>query len=248
MRLSICIDALFNHIDLSTALSELSAIGLNRYEFWQWWSKDLDALRDAQERLGMTPVACCTRFISLVDPARRSAYLDGLRQSIAAAQKLGCKMLISQVGDATAAPRGEQHASLVAGLKAAVPLLEAADMRLVFEPLNTKVDHPGYYLTHAEEGFEIASKVDSPHVKLLFDIYHQQITEGDLIRKISDNIELIGHFHAAGNPGRHELDVGELNYMEIFRAIDESGYTGHVGLEYFPLEPATSGLERLLNR
>ena len=246
MRFSICIDALYHQSEPTAALEALNALGLTAYEFWQWWTKDLAALRATQDRLGMTPVACCTRFISLVDPAQRAAYLDGVRQSIAAAQQLGCTTLISQVGDATAAPRPEQHASLVAGLKAAVPLLEAADMQLVFEPLNTKVDHPGYYLTHAAEGFEIAAEVDSPHVKLLFDIYHQQITEGDLIRKIRDNIDLIGHFHAAGNPGRHELDIGELNYGEIFRAIEATGYAGYVGLEYFPLEAPRVGLERLV--
>ena len=108
------------------------------------------------------------------------------------------------------------------------------------------MDHPGYYLSSSEEAFSIVKEVDSENIKVLFDIYHQQITEGDIIRSICKNIDLIGHFHAAGNPGRHELDSGELNYPNIFRQIQESGYTGFMGLEYFPVRPVGYGLKKLL--
>jgi hydroxypyruvate isomerase len=134
---------------------------------------------------------------------------------------------------------------MVAGLKAAAPLLEEAGITLLLEPLNGKINHAGIYLESSDEGFEILREVGSPNVKLLFDIYHQHITEGDIIRRITSNIDLIGHLHCAGNPGRHELDSGELDYIRIFKALDDAGYKGYGGIEYFPLHPAEEGLKQL---
>src|SRR4029077_17233792 len=105
---------------------------------------------------------------------------------------------------------------------------------VVLEPLNVLVDHAGYYLVTTAEGLEIVDEVASPNVKLLFDIYHQQISEGNVIRNLTENLAKIGHVHAADNPGRHEPGTGELNYAVIFRALDAAGYDGHVGLEYRP--------------
>ena len=150
--------------------------------------------------------------------------------------------MITQVGDDLGNSRYAQKRNLIAGLKASVPLLENADMLLVFEPLNTLVDHPGYYLTSSEEAFEIVEAVGSPRVKVLFDIYHQQIMEGNLIQRIRENIDKIGHFHAAGNPGRNEPYYGEINYPELFRAIDETGYQGYVGFEYVPVDAPLKGI------
>jgi len=94
------------------------------------------------------------------------------------------------------------------------------------------VDHAGYYLSTSEEGFQILDEVGSPRVKLLFDIYHQQITEGDLISRITSNISKIGHFHVADVPGRMEPGTGEINYVNVFKAIAATDYADHVGLEF----------------
>lgn len=246
MNISVCVDAVFGGRDFVQALNEISTVGVKAFEFWGWWDKDLEAIRRAKERLNLTAVACCTRFISLVDASKRAEYLQGLQESIEAAQRIGCKMLISQVGNDLGTPRDTQKRNLIEGLKACVPLLERNDMLLVFEPLNTLVDHPGYYLTHSEEAFKIVEAVGSPRVKVLFDIYHQQIMEGNLIRRITENIDKIGHFHAAGNPGRHELYYGEINYPEVFRAIDATGYQGYVGFEYFPLDEPLTGIRAFI--
>lgn len=114
---------------------------------------------------------------------------------------------------------------------------------LLVEPLNTRIDHVGYYLDSSEEAFTIIDEVGSAYVKVLFDIYHQQIMEGDIIRRITGNIQKIGHFHVAGSMGRHELNDGELNYDAIFRAIVDKGFNGYIGLEYFPLEKPEKGLK-----
>jgi hydroxypyruvate isomerase len=228
-------------------MKEVKKAGLDSFEFWGWWDKDTDAILKAKNELALTLSAMCTRMISLVDEEKRGEYLAGLKESIETAKKLGCAMLITQSGnELTDRPRPRQQESLAAGLKACVPMLEASGITLVFEPLNTLVDHKGYYLWSADEAFEIAEGVGSPYVKVLFDIYHQQITEGNIISRITRNIGKIGHFHCAGNPGRNELWKGEINYPEIFKVIDASGYNGYLGLEYFPLDDAAAGLAALV--
>ena len=122
-------------------------------------------------------------------------------------------------------------------------------MTLVIEPLNTAVDHPGCYLSTSAEAAKIITETDSPSVKMLFDIYHQQITEGDLIRNILRYLPRIGHFHAAGNPGRGTILKGEIHYPAIFEAIDGTSYQGYAGLEYFPApEDAISSLREIYDR
>lgn len=246
MKLSVCIDALFMKKDFIESMKSVKESGIDTFEFWTWWDKDLGKIKNAMEELNMTLATFCTRFISLVDASVRKEYLEGLKDSIEAAKRMGCKTLISQVGnELNDISRAKQHENLVDGLKECIPMLEEANITLVFEPLNILVDHKGYYLHSAEEAFNIADEVGSPNIKVLYDIYHQQIMDGHLISRITSNYGKIGHFHAAGNPGRHELDIGEINYQSVFKAIDKTGYNGHVGLEYFPLRDSVTGLKEL---
>ena len=234
---SVCIDAVFEGRTFQEACRTVREAGIPAIEFWGWWDKDLDALQEAQHNNGLAISACCTHFISLVNPADRSAYIDGLAASIDAANRLGTKILISRVGDfREGISRESQHDSLVEGLREVAPLLEKAELTLVIEPLNERVNHPGYYLVQSDEAFQIIDEVNSDNIKVVFDIYHQQISEGDLIENIRSNINRIGHFHAAGNPGRHELQKGEIAYPYIFEQIQTAGFTGYVGLEYWPTD------------
>ena len=124
-------------------------------------------------------------------------------------------------------------------------MLEEAGITLVIEPLNELIDHPGYYLVRSDEAFQIIDKINSPRVKVVYDIYHQQISEGQLIANLTANIDKIGHFHAAGNPGRNELTSSELHYPSIFEAIAKKDYQGYVGLEYWPLNDPVTGLREV---
>ena len=245
-RPSVCIDAVLGEMSIADATRMVKDTGINAFEFWGWWDKDLDAVLAAKEATGTAISACCTKFISLVDPTTRTEYLAGLEESIAAAKKLGCATLISQVGDfRNGIERSAQYESLVEGLKHAAPMLEAADITLVIEPLNDQVDHIGYFLVRSDEAFRVAEEVASPRVKVVFDIYHQQISEGHLIHNITNNISKIGHFHAAGNPGRHELNIGEIAYPQVFDAIRQTPYKGYVGLEYWPVNDPATGLREV---
>lgn len=242
MKPSVCIDAVFENLPVAEACAKVKASGISAIEFWAWWEKDLDELEAAVKASGLTIAACCTKFISLTDPALRADYIEGLRESIVAAKRLGCEILISQVGDfRVGVSADEQHQSLVDGLKEAAPLLEEAGVTLVIEPLNELVDHAGYFLVRSEEAFDIIDEVGSDRVRVVFDIYHQQISEGNLISNIAANIDKIAHFHAAGNPGRHELQIGEINYPQVFGAIESSGYDGYIGLEYWPVAEDPTG-------
>ncbi|MFK8114425.1 MAG: hydroxypyruvate isomerase family protein [Rubripirellula sp.] len=246
LKPSVCIDAVFEGQSVTDAVRVVKEAEIDAFEFWCWWEKDLAEVISARDEFEMQIAACCTKFISLVDPQTRADYLQGLEESIAAARKLDCPTLISQVGDfRPGVSREEQHACLVDGLKAAVPMLEAGEITLVIEPLNELIDHAGYYLVRSDEAFEIIDEVGSDRVKVVFDIYHQQISEGQLITNITANIDKIAHFHAAGNPGRHELTRGELHYPSIFQAIAEKNYRGFVGLEYWPVGDAKNGLEEV---
>ena len=244
LKPSVCIDAVLAGQPLEDALAVGAQAGYQAFEFWCWWEKDLEQMLKLRDELQLQVAACCTKFVSLVDPQHRQAYLAGLEESLAAAQRLDCGVLISQVGDFRAGvPRGEQHASLVDGLRAAAQLLSGSGVTLAIEPLNELVDHAGYYLIRSDEAFEIIDEVGSSDVKVTFDIYHQQISEGHLIHNIESNIDKIAHFHAAGNPGRHELTTGEIHYPAIFDAIGKTSYDGYVGLEYWPQKDPQRGLE-----
>jgi hydroxypyruvate isomerase len=243
MRYSPCVELFYPETPFVDRLAKIKALGFQEFEFWTWWDKDVDAIAAAARKNGLKVAGCCTKFVSLVDPGEREDYLQGLRASIDAARVLECPILISQVGsERPGVPRGEQKQSLVDGLKAAAQLVEEAGIVLVFEPLNVLVDHPGYFLSYSDEAYEIWNAVGSPSIKILFDVYHQQITEGHLIANIEKYLEAIGHFHIADNPGRHEPGTGEINYANVLKRIAELGYSGSVGLEYAPLGDDESAL------
>ena len=131
------------------------------------------------------------------------------------------------------------------GLRRVAPYAEKRGVNLNIELLNSKIDHPGYQCDHSAWGVAVCERVNSPRVKLLFDIYHMQIMEGDVIRNIRENIGWIGHFHTAGNPGRRDMDDDqELNYAGICRAIAASGYDGYVGHEFQPKGDVLEALRR----
>jgi len=121
------------------------------------------------------------------------------------------------------------------GLKQVMPLAEDKNLLVCMELLNSKVDHKDYMCDHTRWGVELVKRVDSPNFKLLYDIYHMQIMEGDVIRTLKDNLQYIGHLHTGGNPGRNEIDESqELNYKAISKAIVEMGYKGYMAHEFIP--------------
>ncbi|MCU6710480.1 TIM barrel protein [Paenibacillus sp. J5C_2022] len=232
MKFSLCIGA-YSGKDVIYHLEKLKEHGLHGLEYYAWWDLgDLRRIAKEQERIGVGINATCTRFISLVDESLRDAYIAGVRDTIEACKMLNVTSIISQTGNELAGvPREDQRSVMVETLKHCAPLLEEAGIVLEVEPLNGLVDHKGHFLQRSDESVEVIDRVDSPNVKLVFDVYHQQITEGNVIRNATGYIDRINHFHIADNPGRKQPGTGELNYVNILTAIKQTGFSGFVGLE-----------------
>lgn len=141
-------------------------------------------------------------------------------------------------------PLDQQTENVIEGLKKAADIVSKTDLVLVLEPLNVLVNHAGYFVVTSEHAAEIIDAVGSPQVKILFDIYHQQISEGNLIDNIEKHWERIAYFQVGDVPGRKEPGTGEINYRNVFKAIHAKGYAGLLGMEHGLSQPGMSGLEK----
>jgi hydroxypyruvate isomerase len=163
------------------------------------------------------------------------------------AERIGCRRLVvhvqpvptgsgpSRLAEAAREPiLRRQRRNIAAALKPAAALAEASGVALMLEPLNTLVDHHGYCLSCCGDGVEVLREVGSPAVKLLFDIYHMQISEGNLISNLTANVDLVAHLHVADVPGRHEPGTGEINFLNVLSSARAAGYAGCVGMELVP--------------
>lgn len=172
------------------------------------------------------------------DPANHALLIKEIEETIPLAKKAGVKNLITMFGNRR--PGIDDHQALdncVAGLSKIAPYAAENGITLCVELLNSKVDHHGYQGDSTAFGVAVMKGINSPHVKLLYDIYHMQIMEGDVIRTIRDNIAWIGHFHTGGVPGRHEIDgTQELNYHAIAKAIADLDYQGFIAHEFMPAQ------------
>jgi hydroxypyruvate isomerase len=220
------------------------AAGLEAVEFWHWSNKDLDAVKAALDETGL-PLAgiLCEPISPLTNPDAHPAFLDGVRASLAAAQQLGTKVMIAQAGDdQPGIARVAQHAAIVRALKDAAPILAGTGVVLALEPLNNRVDHPGYYLTSTEEGLDIIDEVNRPEVRLLYDIYHSAVMGEQTEDVLKGRLDRVVHVHLADAPGRHEPGSGSMDYADRLRWLAAQGYDGYVGLEYRPTGPTVDSL------
>ncbi len=171
----------------------------------------------------------------LNDKSMHAKFLADFKSNINAAADNKWPNIICMAGDRKGISDEEGMDNCLVVLKEAVKIAEDRGVNICMELLNSRVDHPGYMCDKSAWGFELCRRVDSPRFKMLYDIYHMQIMEGDLIATIRRNIKHIGHFHTAGVPGRHELDENqEIYYPAVMRAIAETGYDGYVAHEYSP--------------
>lgn len=231
--LSVCLEMLYTDRAFIDRFEPVADLGVDAVEFWTWRDKDLDAVERELDAHGLDLVGMVGTEGPLTDPERVDETVAEVEQSIEAAARLDCPTLFVLTGDEQDdVSRERQRELVVEGLRAAAPAAEAAGVTLVLEPLNTAVDHPGYFLEAADEGFDIVRAVDNPAVELLYDVYHQQVTEGNIIETVTENVEEVGHVHVADVPGRCEPGTGELNYPNIVEAIDDAGYEDYFGFEF----------------
>lgn len=246
IRLSACVEMIYRELPMEERIARVAAMGLPAFEFWNWANKDLAAVAAAKDHhhLAVSSFAYGSP-VAIVDPANRDAFLAHFDGVLGAADTLNCRTVIVTVGqELLGVAREPQHAAIVDALGALAPRAEQHGITIVVEPLNVLVNHRGYYLSTSEESFAIIEEVGSRAIKVLYDVYHQQITEGNLINTITSHFAGIGHIHIADNPGRHEPGTGEINYVNVLRAIEALGYAGYIGLEYRPKDDADVSLRR----
>lgn len=247
-KLSVCIEMFWRDQPHHERVPLVAELGYQACEFWGWKNKDIAAMRGALDEHGLALAAICLEpNFSLIARGSQKELVEGMRETAGVAKELSCPTVITTTGNTLDDESYEMsRRRVVRHLKALAPVCEDAGLTLVLEPLNTLVDHHGYWLTRMAHAADIVEEVASPSVKILMDIYHQQVQEGNIIANLRRYVPLIGHMHAAGVPGRHELAGGELDYRAVFRAIDEAGYQGHVGLEYSPALDTSASLKQAL--
>jgi hydroxypyruvate isomerase len=166
------------------------------------------------------------------------------RENIERAAAAKAPNVIVMSGNRRGMPDEEAKENCAIGLRQLTPMAEDKGVTLCLELLNSKVDHKDYQCDHTAWGVDVMKRINSPRMKLLYDIYHMQIMEGDIIRTIRENIQYIGHFHTGGVPGRHELDdTQELNWRTVAKAIADLNYQGYMAHEFIPTRDLMQSLE-----
>ena len=225
-------------------VSSAQKYGFNALEELTWSHLDIHRAADHLKREGVVNSALIIESRDesikpylewthgMVYEDSKEPFLKAFLETVEAADLLGVPNIVATCGNERFDIPREKQIDMVVGLLSEFGKIAGEHNKtVVFEPLNVIGDHMGYLVSYSKEAFEIIRRVGSPSVKVLFDIYHQQITEGNVIRNITENVDLIGHFHIADNPGRREPGTGELNYHNIFEAISKTDFKGYLAFE-----------------
>lgn len=252
-QLSVCADTVFLELPFLDRVKAIRDAGF-AVEFWKWQDRPID-------EMAAIPGVLWTSFVGWVGgtalhPDGVGAFLDGARRSLEVANGLGCTRLIIVTGELDERARPVhppaahpivRWATAYRAFSQLAELAANAGVTYCLENLNTKLDHPGYELPRVEDTAAIVDAVGSPNLRLLLDIYHAQVQEGnvvDLIRRHADRVALV---QVADVPGRHEPGTGELDYPRVAVALREAGYRGPIGLEAFPVGDSRVAIERFRN-
>ena len=226
----------FDSLDLETLCVEAKKMGITGIDLVgpEAWP--------TLKKYNLVSTMCNGAELNLVDGFNDIQFHEKLIQRytemIPRVAEAGYKNLICFSGNRRGKSDEEGWTNCVIGLQQLIPLAEKYNVTLVMELLNSRIDHKDYQCDRTAWGVELAKRINSTHFKLLYDIYHMQIDEGDVIRTIKNNIQYIAHFHTAGVPGRNEIDgTQELNYPAIMKAIAATGFKGFVGQEFVPKNP-----------
>jgi hydroxypyruvate isomerase len=248
MRLSGCVESLFlrEHGEVVARMRACAGAGLEAVEFWLWRDKDLDAIARVLGEMGLALSGFCAEpRLAIVDPATHGDWLAGVRESLAVARRLGAPALIVLSGDEIpGVARGAQQAAVVAALRAAAGMAEDAGVKLLLEPLNIAKDHVGYFVHSTAAGLDMVEAVGSPAVGLLYDVYHSAMMGERQDEVLAGRGHLVGHVHVADVNGRHEPGSGTIDWAARMRGLREIGYTGAIGLEFWPTGGTVDALAR----
>jgi hydroxypyruvate isomerase len=244
--LSVMLWTVFRDLPFPQRLEKIHEAGYRAVElvgeFKDWKKQDFADARRKKQQLGMEFDGTTGVWQPLADASAREVFLKSLREFIPTMRELECTRLIMQTGDTIPGlSRSEMHANCIETLKRGGEIAAENNIELLIENIHPE-ENPKYFLTLSAEGFEIVRSVGNPHVKFLYDFFHEQIAAGNLIAKLEKNIDLIGLVHVADVPGRHEPGTGEIYYPNIFRKLGELGYSRYVAMEFMPTGEPISAL------
>jgi len=222
--------------DPADRIRAAAAHGLTAVEIWGWRDKDIAAIDAALTETGVELLSLIVDpQLPLTDQGMRAPFLQAVADSLVVAERLRAPNLVVVSGDdRPGVPREEQRTTLVSTLAAGAALLDGTDVTLLLEPLNTRVDHVGAFLSSTRDGLDIVREVGSPHLRLLLDAYHALMMDEDIAAAVGPDIALVGHVQVADLPGRHEPGTGVADWAHQLRVLRELGYRGRFGMEYQP--------------
>ena len=247
MEFSGCVESLFvrEHDAVDDRIRACAAAGLDAVEFWLWRDKDLDRIERALRDTGIRLTLFSTEPRSpIVDPSTHRQFIAGGRDSVEIARRLKATALCVLVDDRgvgapTNAPRAgvtrrAQHDAAVSALKQAAPIAADGGITLLVEPLNSQLDHKGYFLDRTPEGLDMIEEIAHPAVRLLYDMYHSAMIGEQFATVLGGRGHLVGHVHVADVPGRHEPGSGTIDWASAMATLVTKGYRGRIGLEFWP--------------
>lgn len=244
-----CIETMYTHLPFLQRFQAAKDDGFAAIEFWDWRPYTTEEIRQTAQEVGI-PINGFDgdAHFSLVNPEERTQYLEHLQNSLNFAKAVGAKSItihsngLGKGGVVLSKFENLSHTvklcSMYEGLRQSAILAEEAGVTLHLEALNITTDHVGNFLKTTQMGVELCQLINSPRLKLLYDVYHMQQNEGNIIPTLYRYGHLFGHVHIADVPGRHEPGTGELNYPVILDALEATGYTGLVGCELYPTTTA----------
>ena len=237
-QLSVMLWTVYRELPFGQRLEKVAEAGYHAVElvneYGNWSEEDYRDANRKKRNLGMTFDASSGLRHGICDPGEREAFLADVRKMMPTLDRLECSRLIVLSGDKN--PNlsiREQRQSCVDGLKRAAEIAGERNVELLLENIDPE-ENPRYYLTSVAEGFEIVGEVNHPKVKFLYDFFHEQIAEGNLIEKLEKNIGKVGLIHIADVPGRHEPGTGEINFPNIYRKLGQLHYNRYVAMEFLP--------------
>jgi len=238
-KFAVNIEMWWTQLPFLERIRQTAALGFPAVEFWPWDNKDLDAtLRLTQElEIEIAQFTAWGFRPGLNDPQNHPAFVKAIQDGCRVAKRLNCrKMTVVAGDDQPGMTQTQMHENVIAGLKLAAPIAEDNEIMLILEPMNIRVDHKGHCLYGSPPAIHICSEVNSSHVRINWDLYHMQITEGDLCGRLADGMKAgrIGYLQLADHPGRHEPGTGEIHYPRVLKQAHDLGYRDFVGLECRP--------------
>ena len=248
-KISVMLWTVFQKLPFEERLEKVAEAGYHAVElvgseYKNWSDEDFRRANRKRRELGITFDVTAGLAHGVADPDAREAFLSDLRQALPAMEKIECPAIIVMSGNVVPGmSREDQHQSCIEGLKRAAEIAEKKDITILLENIDLE-ENPRYYLWSVAEGFEIISRVGHPRVKFLYDFFHEQISEGNLIEKLEKNIDKVGLMHVADVPGRHEPGTGEINYTNIYKKLAMLKYDRYVAMEFIPTGDPVASLRR----